>query len=186
MNGTTRPGTALRPREREVVAAIANGYSTIREIADAMGLSPHTVHSTLRRAYVRLGITDAAHGHRYLVVRRAREAGAIRYVDGRTVPVAFDSWENTRDLLARRRVSREPIHAELEGMDRMMLADIANGWTNRKIASSLNISERRAKKHLERIYLAIDAVNRAHAAVTASRLGLIRWDGQQWTPAPRA
>lgn len=67
-----------------------------------------------------------------------------------------------------------------------MLADIANGWTNHKIASSLSISERCAKKRLERIYLALDATNRASAAVTASRLGLIWWDGKRWIPAPRA
>lgn len=46
---------ALSPREREVIAAIARGEAT-KTIADALGLSPHTVTEHIQRACDKIGV----------------------------------------------------------------------------------------------------------------------------------
>lgn len=184
MNGTARPGTPLSRQERVVIAHLANGCATTREVAEAMGLSPLTVKNTLRRAYIRLEVTGATHGHRHLAIRRATEVGAIRYefsphgegrgIKGRTVPVDAPWQPKTK---------ASP--APAPNVDRLILAGIANGWTDQKIASGMGRSERCVKKRVQQIYATLGAVNRAQAAAEAVLLKLIRKDGTEWVPAPK-
>ena len=47
----------LTERQLEVARLAARGL-TDREIADELGLSPHTVHTHLRNIFVRLGISS--------------------------------------------------------------------------------------------------------------------------------
>lgn len=51
--------TALTPREREVVARLADGTGD-REIARALGVSPRTVHKHLQQIYQKLGLHSRA------------------------------------------------------------------------------------------------------------------------------
>ena len=62
---------ALTPREQDVLKLVAEGR-LYKEIADAFGLSAHTVHTHIKRIYGKLhahGRTDA--------VQKAREAGLL-------------------------------------------------------------------------------------------------------------
>ena len=61
--------TVLSPREREVLDLIAAG-STNREIADALHLSPHTIHEHTSSLYRKLGARNRADA-----VQRANRAG---------------------------------------------------------------------------------------------------------------
>lgn len=54
----SRPrATALSPRQAEVAERAARG-STVAQIADTLGLSPHTTKHHLKRAYRALGVTN--------------------------------------------------------------------------------------------------------------------------------
>ena len=64
-------GGALTPREQDVLKLVAEGR-LYKEIADAFGLSAHTVHTHIKRIYGKLhahGRTDAVH--------KARVAGLL-------------------------------------------------------------------------------------------------------------
>ena len=60
------PVSALRPRERDVAALVAEGL-TSNEIADRLGISPRTVTTHLRNIYERLQISSRAALARYAV-----------------------------------------------------------------------------------------------------------------------
>jgi PAS domain S-box-containing protein len=61
----------LTAREREVVAAIAEGQTTA-EIARALYLSPATIETHVRKAMLRLGARNRAH-----LIARALQAGEL-------------------------------------------------------------------------------------------------------------
>lgn len=50
-------GAGLSLREAEVVVLVANG-ATEREMADTLGISAHTVHSHLQRAFQKLEVNS--------------------------------------------------------------------------------------------------------------------------------
>lgn len=56
----------LTPREREVAGLIAEGF-TIREIADRLSLSIHTVHTYRKRVMTKLDLTTDADITRYAI-----------------------------------------------------------------------------------------------------------------------
>lgn len=60
---------SLTPRERDVLALLARGYSN-KEIARDLGLSPDTVKDHLGRLFAKLGADD-----RLTLLNRARELG---------------------------------------------------------------------------------------------------------------
>lgn len=60
------PVSALRPRERDVAALVAEGM-TSNEIAERLGISPRTVTTHLRNIYERLQISSRAALARYAV-----------------------------------------------------------------------------------------------------------------------
>ncbi len=49
----------LSPREKQVIGALQAGM-TERQAADALGLSPHTIHSHVKAVYHRMGVTSRA------------------------------------------------------------------------------------------------------------------------------
>jgi len=61
----------LTPREIDVLKSIAQGMS-YKEIADAIGRSPHTVHAHIKAAYEKLQAADRA-----AALRKARSLGLI-------------------------------------------------------------------------------------------------------------
>lgn len=65
-----------------------------------------------------------------------------------------------------------PIHAQpLTERELEVLSLVAEGNSNKIIASSLNIGERTVKNHLTFIMTKLRAFDRTHAVVTAIRLG---------------
>ena len=67
----------------------------------------------------------------------------------------------------------EPIARPLSGREREVLSLVAEGYSNRLIASQLVISERTVKTHLTAIMTKLDAADRTHAFVTAWRMGCL-------------
>jgi DNA-binding CsgD family transcriptional regulator len=57
---TTPPQPTLTRREIEVVRHLSAGYS-YREIAEALYISPETVHTHCKRIYRKLGISGRCH-----------------------------------------------------------------------------------------------------------------------------
>jgi DNA-binding NarL/FixJ family response regulator len=51
------PATALSDREREVLNLLSKGFA-YQEIADLLGISPHTVRTYVRRLYEKLQVTS--------------------------------------------------------------------------------------------------------------------------------
>lgn len=72
---TDEPGfEPLTPREREILAQVAQGH-LYKEIADAFGLSVHTVNTHIKRIYSKLQASGRAQA-----IHKAREAGLLRVV----------------------------------------------------------------------------------------------------------
>jgi len=67
----TAPPVSLTPRERVVLAAVAE-HDSIRAVAQALVVSPHTVKSQLQGVYRKLGVSS-----RYAAVAVARELGLV-------------------------------------------------------------------------------------------------------------
>ena len=59
MTAATPQTPALTPRESEVVRLLAQGC-TYEQVADRLGVSPHTVTSHIKNAYRKLGVRCAA------------------------------------------------------------------------------------------------------------------------------
>lgn len=57
---------ALTPRERDVLAALARGY-TLEEAARTLGMSPNTAHSHTKHIYQKLGISSRSEAARAAV-----------------------------------------------------------------------------------------------------------------------
>ena len=66
----------------------------------------------------------------------------------------------------------QPIEAKsLSAQEQRILALVAEGFSNKLIATELNISENTVKHHLTWIMIKLRASDRTHAVVTAVRLG---------------
>ncbi len=112
------------------------------------------------------------------LVRRALDAGAAGYVlKGVTranllaaIRAVFEGRSVLDGALARAEVTtREPLTA----VELRVLRLMAEGRTNREIASSLQWSVASAKKYAARIFEKLDATDRTQAVATAMRLRLL-------------
>ena len=67
----------------------------------------------------------------------------------------------------------EPVtrSASLSDREHQVLSLVAEGYSNKLIASDLDICERTVKNHLTSVMAKLDANDRTHAVVTAVRLG---------------
>ena len=63
--------------------------------------------------------------------------------------------------------------SDLTPREAEVLAELAEGRSNKEIARALGISERTAKFHVESILAKLGADGRAEAIVLAARLGLV-------------
>jgi two-component system, NarL family, nitrate/nitrite response regulator NarL len=106
---------------------------------------------------------------------QARRAGLMGYLPKSLEPAL---WELAlaRILSGEPWFPREPATAEAgpTGRQAVILARLAEGWTNKAIASELGITERTVKYHLAEIYGRLGAANRAEAVARASTRGWIR------------
>lgn len=111
------------------------------------------VRRLLSRAYALLGDDDAS----------ARERDEADRVVGRLQARARRARSEPPDGLTRREV-------EVLGM-------VAQGWSNRRIADALVLSEKTVARHLSNIYAKLDLPSRTAAAAYAHRQGLVSGDG---------
>lgn len=75
--------------------------------------------------------------------------------------------------LVSRDIDKEKINS-LTKRELEVLIEVANGMFNKKIATSLNISERTVKNHISNIFKKIDVSDRTQAAVFAIKNNLIK------------
>ncbi|MEV8395580.1 MULTISPECIES: helix-turn-helix transcriptional regulator [Bacillati] len=118
----------LRPYDLMALAGLARGRS-VQEIAAAIGTPYETLRNRILRMRWRLGAASCAH------------AVAIAYRRG---------WLS--GLTAEPRPS-----VLLSARQRQVLALMADGLTNRQIATALGITEDTAGTHARRIYAALEA-----------------------------
>jgi DNA-binding NarL/FixJ family response regulator len=106
---------------------------------------------------------------------QARRAGLMGYLPKSLEPAL---WELAlaRILSGEPWFPREAAAAEAgpTGRQAVILARLAEGRTNKAIASELGITERTVKYHLAEIYGRLGAANRAEAVARASMRGWIR------------
>lgn len=72
-----------------------------------------------------------------------------------------------------RRANETPDSWPLTARELEILRLVANGWTNRRIAHELVISERTVKFHLGNVYRKLGVSSRTEAALVAIRWGWI-------------
>lgn len=76
------PASPLTAREREVLALVAKGLGD-KQVATALGLSPHTVHRHVANVHVKLGVSSRA-----AAVAQAIAQGLVAPWPGRAMPEA--------------------------------------------------------------------------------------------------
>lgn len=98
------------------------------------------------------------------------ERGLVR------TPLDVDAVLMTPRAWGQRLTTTEPIEAPIEsltGREREVLALVADGLSNREIASALEISEHTVKFHLASIFGKLGVSSRTEAARRGLRLGLV-------------
>ncbi|GBD11520.1 Transcriptional regulatory protein DegU [bacterium HR23] len=108
-------------------------------------------------------------------------AGALRSNRRMSLPVEGDLAQecplsivhiNGGVVIRPRQGARVPADVRpLTPREREVLALVAEGYSNKRIAGRLGISERTVKQHLTWIMTKLQASDRTHAVVTAVRLG---------------
>ncbi len=89
-------------------------------------------------------------------------------------PQGFRVLHINGDVVIRPETSAWPSEGRpLTDRERQVLALVAEGHSNKAIASELVISERTVKNHLTYIMTKLRAMDRTHAVVTAVRLGAL-------------
>ena len=177
----------------EVVAAVANGEQAVRAVAehepdvalldismpvmDGVEAARRIASETAGTAVVML-TASAAREH----ILRAIDAGALGYMLKDAAPGdlvegirASARGEAPLDPKAARELVSERQSApaaQLSPREREVLALIAEGMPNKRIASRLEISEKTVKAHLTRIYERIGVSDRTQAALWAGRHGV--------------
>lgn len=80
-------------------------------------------------------------------------------------------------MLNKRLITRDSDKEKLEsltGREKEVLIEVANGMFNKKIATSLHISERTVKNHISNIFKKLDVSDRTQAAVFAIKNDLVK------------
>jgi RNA polymerase sigma factor (sigma-70 family) len=126
--------------------------------------NPEYLHEALRAGAAGYVLKDATHEEVLRTVRRvlAGETLLTPHVASRLL-VRLVREE-------RREATTEAVH--LTSRERVVLRLVAEGWTNREIASELNLSAGTVKVHVERILAKLGVAHRTQAAVRAVEMGL--------------
>ena len=139
------------------------------------------VQETYRRPYVRFRRAEALvlAGHRADEARQALvDARAEAEQLGMAPLIAQIDALSRRARLKLPTASAEAAHDSdsfgLTNRELEVLALVAEGRTNRQIGTELFMSEKTASVHVSRILQKLSASNRAEAAASAQRLGLVR------------
>lgn len=72
------------------------------------------------------------------------------------------------------RDTKNDLLSRLTNREKQILINVANGLSNKEIASECNISERTVKNHLSNIFQKIEVADRTQAAVFAIKTSLIK------------
>jgi DNA-binding NarL/FixJ family response regulator len=140
----------ITPNDRRILELLVNDSLPVKEIAAVLGCGTCTVKQHLRTLYLRAGITNTKTG----VAKRVRLARLLR-------PIA----------------SPLPSAVDLTKREWRLAALVADGYTNRRIATTLRCSEQVVKNWMRRVFdktgmstrLELAAWYEAHAITPASQ-----------------
>lgn len=145
----TRPGPpaprtngALSGRELEILALISAGCSTV-DVADALGISPHTVINHTRRIFTKLDVHSR--------MQAAAEAGRLGLRGERSAPPRYRLTPRERDILD----------------------SIALGHSVRETANALGIAVKTVQSEQRQLFAKLGVRNRPSALAYARDQGLI-------------
>jgi DNA-binding NarL/FixJ family response regulator len=138
----SRVAARLSPREVQVLQMMAAGARN-KHIANALGLSLHTVKRHVARTMVKLRV--ASRGEAACVWRRA-----MQLAGNDAPPSPFHAPSQAMQELTRR--------------ERDVLARVADGASNDRIAAELRLSPNTVKRHTANIREKLGVHSRLHAA----------------------
>jgi DNA-binding CsgD family transcriptional regulator len=90
---------------------------------------------------------------------------------------AFASWvvkPKDRIIVEREPEIDEALLATFSPREQDMIAYLSNGYTNKEIAQSLDISPNTVKSHLSKLFEKLQVSNRSHAIAEAKLLNLLK------------
>jgi DNA-binding NarL/FixJ family response regulator len=143
------PGHGLSAREMEILALICAGCSAA-EIAEELGISPHTVANHKRRIFAKLDVQSRT--------QATAEVGRL----GMRLP---------GHLSSRRRNGDAP--RDLTRREREILDSIARGESVRQTAQALGIAVKTVQSEQRQLFSKLGARNRPQALTNARGLGLL-------------
>ncbi len=149
-----------------------DGLATLRELQAAKPGLPVLILSMYDDpAYVEEAILSGASG--YLLKTVSREE-LVRAIKAAHEGQGYLQAEITRPVLARfSRTHDEAIHIHLSPRETEVLQLIADGKSNKQIASALHIAEATVKTYITSLFDKLGAFHRAHAVALALRHHLI-------------
>nr|SCO70333.1 LuxR-like transcriptional regulator [Streptomyces argillaceus] len=146
--------TDLTEREVIVLRLLSRGLSN-RRIARTLEISEKTVKNHLSGIYAKIHVTDRTQATLYALRTGVADP---RSVPG--TPLQADSGDAA--------ACPTPLTPREKGV----LALLSRGLSNRRIARTLEISEKTVKNHLSGIYAKIHVTDRTQALLYARRTGL--------------
>jgi DNA-binding NarL/FixJ family response regulator len=142
-------GRGLSPREMEILALICAGCSAA-EIAEELGISPHTVTNHKRRIFSKLDVQSRT--------QATAEVGRLGLRLPGPPPNRRHNGEASRSLTRR---------------ERDILDSIARGESVRQTAQALGIAVKTVQSEQRQLFSKLDARNRPQALTNARGLGLV-------------
>lgn len=149
-----------------------DGLSTLRQLRSLQPTLPVLILSMYDDpAYVEEAISAGAAGYLLKTVSREELVRAIRAArDGQ----GYLQAEITKPVLARfSRTYEESLDVHLSPRETQVLQLVADGQSNKQIATTLAISEATVKTYISSLFEKLGAVHRAHAVALALRHHLI-------------
>jgi DNA-binding NarL/FixJ family response regulator len=141
----------LGVRELEILVHIALG-STYKQTAHALGISIHTVHSSLRNILYKLGASGRTH------------AITLAFGGGLLNPEMLKGLEIPKELEA---------FKEYGALFGQVVTYLARGCMNKEIGEALGLTEKSVRNLVMSMSRALGARNRVHVVTLALVLGLL-------------
>ena len=168
---------ALRPDVvlMDVQMPRMNGVEATNQIAAALPTTRVIILTTFDYdEYVFDGIKAGARGYLLKDTPAEELLAAIRRVHaGESIIQPSVAARMIAEFTRRRRVAQEPEYEPLSERERDVLRLLADGLSNREIASRLILAEGTVKNHVSTILEKLHAANRTQAARVAREQGLI-------------
>lgn len=151
---------ALQRRTFDAVAVLVNNDYGTQILDDA------------RKRHPRMPVLACARESSNAVVEWVFAHGATAWIDGDPRVVASEVLRTLSSHLASRAPAHDGLLEQLSKREREVLAFIAGGMDNLKIAAFLGVCERTVKTHVSALYRKLAQENRTQLALVGLRLGL--------------